>query len=100
MPTTREGIQAFLAVGVVFGPGKVANAGGVATSDLEMQQNASRDRWTFEHTEHRLATIMANIHQLCAQTAEEFGARGNYVMGANIAGFLRVGRAMVAHGLI
>jgi len=100
MPTTREGIQAFTAAGVAFGPGKAANAGGVATSALEMQQNASRDRWTFEHTEDRLAEIMRDIHRLCAQTADEFGAPGNYVTGANIAGFLRVGRAMVAHGLI
>jgi glutamate dehydrogenase (NADP+) len=100
MPTTREGVQAFLGAGVAFGPGKAANAGGVATSALEMQQNASRDRWTFEHTEDRLAEIMRDIHHLCAQTADEFGAPGNYVTGANIAGFLRVGRAMVAHGLI
>ena len=100
MPTTREGVQAFLGAGVAFGPGKAANAGGVATSALEMQQNASRDRWTFEHTEERLAEIMRDIHHLCAQTADEFGAPGNYVTGANIAGFLRVGRAMVAHGLI
>jgi glutamate dehydrogenase (NADP+) len=100
MPTTREGVQAFLSAGVAFGPGKAANAGGVATSALEMQQNASRDRWTFEHTEERLAEIMRDIHHLCAQTADEFGAPGNYVTGANIAGFLRVGRAMVAHGLI
>jgi len=100
MPTTREGVQAFLGAGVAFGPGKAANAGGVATSALEMQQNASRDRWTFEHTEDRLAEIMRDIHRLCAQTADEFGAPGNYVTGANIAGFLRVGRAMVAHGLI
>jgi glutamate dehydrogenase (NADP+) len=100
MPTTREGIRAFVSAGVAYGPGKAANAGGVATSALEMQQNASRDRWTFEHTEQRLAEIMADIHRLCAGTADEFGAPGNYVTGANIAGFLRIGRAMVAHGLI
>lgn len=100
MPTTPEGVQGFLAAGIAFGPGKAANAGGVATSALEMQQNASRDRWSFEYTEQRLDDIMTDIHRLCAGTAEEFGAPGNYVTGANIAGFLRVGRAMVAHGLI
>ena len=77
-----------------------ALAGGVATSALEMQQNASRDRWTFKHTEERLQEIMADIHNTCFETANEFGSRGNYVVGANIAGFLRVGRAMVALGLV
>jgi glutamate dehydrogenase (NADP+) len=100
MPTTPEGVRAFTEAGVAFGPGKAANAGGVATSALEMQQNASRDRWTFEHTEERLAEIMASIHQLCFSTAEEFGAPGDYVKGANIAGFLRVARAMVALGVV
>ena len=100
MPTTPEGIRIFLDAGIAYGPGKAANAGGVATSALEMQQNASRDSWTFEHTEMRLAAIMKNIHRTCWETAEEFGAKGNYVVGANIAGFIRVARAMVAHGLI
>ena len=100
MPTTPEGIRVFREAGVAFGPGKAANAGGVATSALEMQQNASRDSWTFEHTEERLREIMINIHDLCYETAEEFGAPGNYVVGANIAGFLKVARAMVAHGVI
>ena len=100
MPTTPEGIQAFLDAGIPFGPGKAANAGGVATSALEMQQNASRDRWTFDHTEERLREIMANIHRISYETAEEFGSPGNYVRGANIAGFLRVARAMVALGLV
>jgi glutamate dehydrogenase (NADP+) len=100
MPTTPEGIRAFLDAGVAFGPGKAANAGGVATSALEMQQNASRDSWTFEHTEQRLHEIMRDIHRNCYQTAEEFGSAGNYVVGANIAGFLRVGRAMVSLGLV
>jgi glutamate dehydrogenase (NADP+) len=72
----------------------------VATSALEMQQNASRDSWTFEHTEARLDEIMANIHRTCFETAEEYAAPGNYVAGANIAGFLKVGRAMLAFGLI
>nr|WP_242371457.1 NADP-specific glutamate dehydrogenase [Anaeromyxobacter sp. SG26] len=100
MPTTPEGIQVFLQAGIAYGPGKAANAGGVATSALEMQQNASRDSWTFEYTEKRLANIMKNIHQTCFETAEEFGAKGNYVVGANIAGFIKVAKAMVAHGLI
>jgi glutamate dehydrogenase (NADP+) len=100
MPTTPEGIQIFLQAGIAYGPGKAANAGGVATSALEMQQNASRDSWTFEYTEKRLANIMKNIHQVCFETAEEFGAKGNYVVGANIAGFIKVAKAMVAHGLI
>src|SRR5690606_29984924 len=85
MPTTPEGIRVFHQAGVAFGPGKAANAGGVATSALEMQQNASRDSWTFEHTEDRLREIMVNIHDRCYETAEEYGAPGNYVVGANIA---------------
>jgi glutamate dehydrogenase (NADP+) len=100
MPTTPDGMHRFLDAGIAFGPGKAANAGGVATSALEMQQNASRDSWTFEHTEERLAEIMARIHELYASTADEYGSPGNYVVGANIAGFLRVSQAMVALGLI
>lgn len=100
MPTTPDGVRVFHEAGVAFGPGKAANAGGVATSALEMQQNASRDAWTFEYTERRLAEIMASIHQLCYETAEEYGTPGNYVNGANIAGFLKVARAMVALGLV
>ena len=100
MPTTPEGIRVFREANVAFGPGKAANAGGVATSALEMQQNASRDSWSFEHTEERLTEIMVGIHDLCYETAEEFGAPGNYVVGANIAGFLKVARAMVAHGVV
>ncbi len=100
MPTTPEGVRAFAAAGVGFGPGKAANAGGVATSALEMQQNASRDRWTFAHSEERLSEIMADVHDLCYRTAEEFGSPADYVAGANIAGFLRVARAMAALGVI
>jgi glutamate dehydrogenase (NADP+) len=100
MPTTADGVRVLAEAGVAFGPGKAANAGGVATSALEMQQNASRDSWTFEHTEARLDEIMANIHRTCFETAEEYAAPGNYVAGANIAGFLKVGRAMLAFGLI
>lgn len=100
MPTTPEAVRAFQEAGVLFAPGKAANAGGVATSALEMQQNASRDSWTFEQTEQRLATIMHNIHDLCAATADEYGAPGDYVLGANIAGFVRVAEAMDALGII
>jgi glutamate dehydrogenase (NADP+) len=100
MPTTPEGIRVFLDAKIAYGPGKAANAGGVATSALEMQQNACRDSWTFEYTEQRLASIMKSIHTTCFETAEQFGYPGNYVVGANIAGFIKVAKAMVAMGLI
>ena len=100
MPTTPEGVQIFQDAKIAYGPGKAANAGGVGTSALEMQQNASRDSWSFEHTEMRLEEIMRNIHKSCFETAEEFGAPGNYVLGANITGFIRVARAIDAMGLI
>ncbi|WP_031168928.1 NADP-specific glutamate dehydrogenase [Streptosporangium roseum] len=100
MPTTPEGIRVFQEAGVSFGPGKAANAGGVATSALEMQQNASRDSWTFEFSEQRLQTIMRDIHGRCLQSADEYGLPGNYVAGANIDGFKRVADAMLSLGLI
>lgn len=100
MPCTPEAVREFQGAGVLFAPGKAANAGGVATSALEMQQNASRDSWTFEQTEARLAAIMRNIHDTCAATADEYGAPGDYVLGANIAGFERVAAAMTAFGVI
>jgi glutamate dehydrogenase (NADP+) len=100
MPTTPEGVKVFLDAKIAYGPGKAANAGGVATSALEMQQNASRDAWSFEFTEKKLEEIMVGIHDICYETAEEYGAPGNYVLGANIAGFIKVAKAMVAHGLI
>ena len=100
MPCTGDAVRVFHEARVAFGPGKAANAGGVATSALEMQQNASRDSWSFEHTEERLAEIMSNIHETCLRTADEFGAPGNYVTGANIAGFQRVAEAMLALGVI
>ncbi|HTN99628.1 MAG TPA: NADP-specific glutamate dehydrogenase [Microthrixaceae bacterium] len=100
MPTTAEGVRVFQEAGVLFGPGKAANAGGVATSALEMQQNASRDSWTFEYSERRLSDIMAGIHATCLETAEEYGRPRDYVLGANIAGFGRVARAMHAFGLV
>ncbi len=85
---------------MLFAPGKAANAGGVATSALEMQQNASRDSWTAQHTEERLHQIMAGIHESCATSAEEYGTPGDYVAGANIAGFRRVADAMLALGVV
>jgi glutamate dehydrogenase (NADP+) len=100
MPCTPEAVQLFLQEGILFGPGKAANAGGVATSALEMQQNASRTAWTFEATEERLAQIMNEIHDRCAQTAQEYGSPGNYVLGANTAGFVRVAEAMRALGVL
>ena len=100
MPSTPEAVRIFQEAGVLFGPGKAANAGGVATSALEMQQNASRDSWTFEQTETRLANIMRDIHDRCAETASDYGAPGDYVLGANIASFVRVAEAMEALGVI
>lgn len=100
MPCTPEAVRLFQEAGILFGPGKATNAGGVATSALEMQQNASRDSWTFEATEARLAEIMRGIHDRCAATADEYGAPGNYVLGANIVGFIRVADAMRAMGVI
>jgi glutamate dehydrogenase (NADP+) len=100
MPTTPDAVKLLREAGVLFAPGKAANAGGVATSALEMQQNASRDSWTFEHSEARLAEIMTSIHDACFNTAEEYGSPGDYVVGANIAGFLRVAKAMAAFGLV
>ncbi|WP_405097670.1 NADP-specific glutamate dehydrogenase [Micromonospora sp. NBC_01412] len=100
MPTTPEAVRGFAEAGVRFAPGKAANAGGVAASALEMQQNASRDSWTFTHSEQRLQEIMGTIHARCYATADEYGMPGNYVAGANIDGFRLVAEAMLAHGLI
>ena len=100
MPCTPDAVKVFGEAQVAFGPGKAANAGGVATSALEMQQNAARDKWTFEQTEKRLEEIMTDIHRNCAATAEAYGDPGNYVLGANVAGFIDVADAMLAHGVI
>ncbi|GAA1357302.1 NADP-specific glutamate dehydrogenase [Arthrobacter rhombi] len=100
MPCTADASQIFQDAGVLFGPGKAANAGGVATSALEMQQNASRDSWSFGHTERRLEEIMVGIHTTCATTADAYGKPGNYVAGANIAAFTKVADAMLALGVI
>lgn len=100
MPSTPEAVRLFSESGITFAPGKAANAGGVATSALEMQQNASRDRWSFEYTEDRLEDIMKGIHDRCLETADEYDAPGNYAAGANIAGFTQVADAMLALGVI
>jgi glutamate dehydrogenase (NADP+) len=100
MPCTPEAIRTFSDAGVLFAPGKAANAGGVATSALEMQQNASRDRWSFEKTEQRLSEIMNNIHDRCYATSEEYDEPGNYILGANVAGFVQVAEAMRALGVV
>lgn len=100
MPTTPDAIRLLVDGGVRFAPGKAVNAGGVATSALEMQQNASRDSWAFDYTEERLAEIMRALHDRCLETADEYGAPGDYVAGANIAGFTRVADAMLALGLV
>jgi glutamate dehydrogenase (NADP+) len=100
MPCTPDAVRLFVEAGVLFAPGKAANAGGVATSALEMQQNASRDSWTFDHTERRLADIMHSIHDRCLESADLYGKPGNYLAGANIAGFIQVADAMLALGVI
>ena len=100
MPTTPAGVATFSDAGVLFAPGKAANAGGVATSALEMQQNASRDSWSHDYTEARLSEIMSGIHERCAGAADEYGRPGDYVLGANIAGFVQVADAMLAMGVV
>jgi glutamate dehydrogenase (NADP+) len=100
MPTTIEGINHFLDANILFGPGKAANAGGVATSGLEMAQNSMRISWTREEVDTRLYNIMKTIHEVCARTAEKYGTPGNYVNGANISGFLKVANAMMDQGLV
>ena len=100
MPTTIDGINQFLEAKILFGPGKAANAGGVATSGLEMAQNSMRISWTREEVDNRLYNIMKTIHEVCHRTAEKYGTPGNYVNGANIAGFLKVANAMMDQGLV
>ncbi len=100
MPSTIEATKLFLKAGVSFGPGKAANAGGVATSGLEMSQNAMRLSWTREEVDQKLHQIMINIHQAAYEASKKYGDPGNYVLGATIAGFLKVDRAMLAQGII
>ncbi len=99
MPSTPEAVEAFKAAGVLFGPAKAANAGGVATSGLEMSQNSMRMSWTFEEVDSKLDGIMVNIYKNAYAASVEYGDAGNLVMGANIAGFLKVAESMLAYGI-
>ena len=99
MPTTNDAVQFLLSKGILFGPAKAANAGGVAVSALEMQQNVSWTNWSFEEVDSRLRIIMKKIHDMCIENASKYGMPDNYVAGANIGGFLKVARGMVAYGL-
>lgn len=100
MPSTPEAIELYLKKKILYGPAKAANAGGVATSGLEMSQNSQRLSWTREEVDQKLKAIMSAIHQQCVETAEEYGQPGNYVMGANIAGFVKVADSMFDQGII
>jgi glutamate dehydrogenase (NADP+) len=100
MPTTPDGVNVFLESSILFGPGKAANAGGVAVSGLEMAQNSMRYSWTREEVDQRLQLIMKSIHESCVTAADRFGTPGNYVNGANIAGFLKVADAMMDQGIV
>lgn len=100
MPSTPEAIKVFVDAGILYGPGKAANAGGVAVSGLEMSQNSLRLSWTREEVDQRLHGIMKSIHKTCVETAEEFGTPGNYVNGANIGGFLKVADTMLDQGVV
>jgi glutamate dehydrogenase (NADP+) len=100
MPSTLEAAKMFLDRKILYGPAKAANAGGVATSGLEMSQNSQRMSWTREEVDHKLHEIMVKIHKNCFETAERFGTPGNLVNGANIAGFVKVADAMLDQGLV
>jgi glutamate dehydrogenase (NADP+) len=100
MPDTIDATNLFIKEGVLFGPGKAANAGGVATSGLEMCQNHIGIFWPFEEVDKQLHQIMVNIHKACVAAATKYGSPGNYVVGANIAGFVKVADSMMDHGLV
>ncbi len=100
MPTTPEAVDHLLDAKILYGPGKAANAGGVAVSALEMAQNSMRLTWSREEVDQRLQEIMRSIHDTCAEAAETYGTPGNYVNGANIAGFCKVADAMIDQGLV
>ena len=100
MPTTADGVDIFIEAGVLFGPGKAANAGGVAVSGLEMTQNAQHSHWHRDKVDSRLKSIMKDIHTQASEAAKEYGCEGNYVAGANIAGFVKVADAMLDQGLV
>jgi len=100
MPSTPEAVEIFIKAKIAYAPGKASNAGGVATSGLEMSQNSQRLSWTFSEVDSKLHQIMINIHASAKNAAEEYGTPGNLVNGANIAGFVKVADAMLAHGVI
>lgn len=100
MPCTLDAVKVFEEAKILYSPGKASNAGGVATSGLEMSQNSMRMMWSKEEVDRRLQEIMKNIHSVCVETAEKYGTPGNYVNGANIAGFLKVANAMMDQGLV
>jgi glutamate dehydrogenase (NADP+) len=100
MPSTPEAVRIYQDNGIIYGPGKAANAGGVATSGLEMSQNSMRLSWPREEVDARLLQIMKSIHQSCLDAAAEYGKEGDYVLGANIAGFMKVAKSMLAHGIV
>ena len=100
MPTTPEAITLLQKSGILFAPGKAANSGGVATSALEMSQNASRERWDFDHSEARLQAIMRDVHDATFEASERYGRPGDYVLGANAAGFVTVAEAMIDQGVV
>jgi glutamate dehydrogenase (NADP+) len=100
MPSTPEAVRIFQDNNLLYGPGKAANAGGVATSGLEMSQNSLKLSWTREEVDGRLLIIMKSIHKSCMDASEAYGKKGDYVMGANIAGFVKVARAMLAYGVV
>ncbi len=100
MPTVPEGAELFVEKKILYAPGKAANAGGVATSGLEMSQNSLRMNWSRDEVDGHLHTIMKNIHQACVEAASAYGMPGNYVAGANIAGFLKVADAMLDQGVV
>ena len=100
MPSTPEAVELFQKSGILFAPGKAANAGGVATSALEMSQNSQRLSWTFDEVDAKLHMIMKNIYGNMSATAKEYGVADNFVAGANIAGFRKVADAMMAQGIV
>ena len=100
MPTTLDATEYLLSKGIAFFPGKASNAGGVATSGLEMSQNSGRMSWSFEEVDAKLKTIMCNIFRSIDDASKEYGKPGNFVIGANIAGFKKVAKAMLEQGVV
>ena len=100
MPSNLEAIKVYQENNVLYGPGKAANAGGVAVSGLEMSQNSQRLTWTKEEVDQKLLWIMKSIHKQCLDAAEAYGKRGDYLTGANIGGFVKVANAMLAYGVV